>query len=89
MSTRNNCFELLGFDVLIDQDLKPWLVEVNLSPSLACDSPIDLKIKHGLFLDTMNICCLKKFDRRRDNVNKIKARNKYVARAIAKSYNTR
>lgn len=42
---RNNCFDLLGFDVLIDSELKPWLLEVNMSASLACDSEVDLKIK--------------------------------------------
>jgi hypothetical protein len=42
---RSNCFELLGFDILIDNTLKPWLLEVNLSPSMNIDSPLDLKIK--------------------------------------------
>ena len=69
--TKNNCFELLGFDVMIDSDLKPWLLEVNLSPSLACDSPIDLKIKHNLFVDTLNLISLKKYDRKRENINKL------------------
>ena len=87
MNSKSSCFELLGFDVLIDEELKPWLVEVNLSPSLACDSPIDLKIKHGLFVDAMNLICLKKFDRRRENLNKMKQRAKNIIRA--KSYQTR
>ncbi len=37
----NNCFEVLGFDVLIDENLEVWLLEVNLSPSMNCDSPLD------------------------------------------------
>ena len=36
--TRNNCFDLFGFDILIDEQQKPWLVEINMSPSMGCDS---------------------------------------------------
>ena len=52
---RRNCFELYGFDILIDSDLKPWLLEVNLSPSLNCDTPIDMKIKSALLCDLLNL----------------------------------
>lgn len=72
---------------MVDSDLKPWLLEVNLSPSLACDSPIDLKIKHSLIVDTLNLISIKKFDRRRDNLNKMKQRAKNIVRA--KSYQSR
>jgi hypothetical protein len=43
---RSNCFELFGYDVMLDKELKPWLIEINLSPSLACDSPLDMEIKN-------------------------------------------
>jgi len=38
----------------------PWLLEVNLSPSLAFDSPLDLKIKGNLVKDTFNLIGVRK-----------------------------
>jgi hypothetical protein len=72
---RLNCFEVFGFDILIDSDLKPWVLEVNLSPSLATDAPLDLKIKTNLITDTLNMCGLRKFDRRKESANKLKFRS--------------
>lgn len=51
----NNCFELFGFDILIDAELKPWILEVNLSPSLNCDAPVDSIIKSDLVASTLNL----------------------------------
>ncbi|XP_074641434.1 tubulin polyglutamylase TTLL5-like isoform X2 [Tubulanus polymorphus] len=55
MPFRGNCFELYGFDILIDEALRPWILEVNLSPSLACDSPLDLKIKANMMSDLFTL----------------------------------
>jgi hypothetical protein len=73
---RTNCFEVFGYDVLIDSNLKPWLIEINLSPSLACDSPIDLEIKSNLISNTLNLVGIKQFDRKKESGNKVKNRMK-------------
>ncbi len=39
------CFELFGYDVLIDEALRPWLLEVNASPSLARENHLDFKVR--------------------------------------------
>lgn len=67
---RNNCFEVFGYDVILDSELKPWLLEVNLSPSLACESPLDLTIKSNLLADTFNMIAVRKFDRRKESLKK-------------------
>jgi len=71
---RSNCFQLLGFDVLVDSDLKPWVLEVNLSPSLVTDSPLDHSIKATLLKDTMNIVGVKRINRRVDQMQKMRTR---------------
>lgn len=36
---------MFGFDVLVDQQQKPHLLEVNFAPSLNTDSDLDLDVK--------------------------------------------
>lgn len=52
---RNSCFELYGFDILIDSKLKPWLLEVNILPSLSSSSAMDKKIKTSLMCDMFTL----------------------------------
>ncbi|KAI5077890.1 hypothetical protein GOP47_0007714 [Adiantum capillus-veneris] len=49
------CFELLGMDVLLDEKCRPWLLEVNHSPSFAIDTPLDFKVKESLLSDTLRL----------------------------------
>ncbi|XP_067009364.2 tubulin polyglutamylase ttll6 [Anabrus simplex] len=51
----NACFELLGFDILLDHRLKPFILEVNHSPSFHTDAQIDKEIKECLLMDTFEI----------------------------------
>ena len=45
-SEPSRSFELLGVDLLLDTDLKPWLIEVNYSPSLRMGSPLGRRVFH-------------------------------------------
>ena len=49
----DKCFEILGFDILINHKLKPLLLEVNHTPSFSIDTPFDAKVKSNLLTDTI------------------------------------
>jgi tubulin polyglutamylase TTLL5 len=59
-----NSFELFGYDVIIDSDLQPKLLEVNTSPSLGTSTPLDLIVKKDLLRDTVSLVNPLRFDRR-------------------------
>lgn len=52
-ASNRNCFDLFGFDVMVDEELKPWLLECNYSPGLGGDCETDEIVKrpmlHELF----------------------------------------
>ncbi|XP_076461978.1 uncharacterized protein LOC143294387 [Babylonia areolata] len=47
--------ELFGFDILLDDQLRPWILEVNISPSLHSNSQLDINIKGQMIKDMMNL----------------------------------
>lgn len=59
------CFEVLGFDIMITESLKPILVEVNHMPSFRTDSPLDSRIKIGLIENTLRLLNVSPDDRKR------------------------
>jgi tubulin polyglutamylase TTLL6/13 len=63
-------FEILGLDILLDDNCKPYLLEVNHAPSFGTDSPLDEKIKGQVIYDTLNLLGLSQ--KRKRNYKNIK-----------------
>ena len=66
---------------MLNINIRPWLLEVNLSPSLTCDTPLDTHIKSSLIADAFNLIGVRKFEKRKENIGKIKQRMKSFMRA--------
>jgi tubulin polyglutamylase TTLL4 len=86
----NNIFEVYGFDVFIDYKFRPWLLEVNVSPSLNCDSELDLKIKTQLITDAINTAgVLVETNKEKENLPFIKNKNSQSKIKISKDFDSK
>ncbi|XP_044072796.1 tubulin polyglutamylase TTLL4 isoform X3 [Siniperca chuatsi] len=55
LRTPYSCHELFGFDIMLDEKLKPWILEVNISPSLHSNTALDVSIKGQMIRDLLNL----------------------------------
>nr|CAB3267353.1 probable tubulin polyglutamylase TTLL1 [Phallusia mammillata] len=58
----SNCFEVFGFDILVDDNMKPWLLEVNFSPALSMDCQADFIAKRSMLNDLIDLLNFKETD---------------------------
>ncbi len=58
-----NSFEVFGFDVILDEDSRPWLIEVNSCPALARETELDGMVKEALIRDTIKLINPCQYDR--------------------------
>jgi len=53
--TGGMCFELVGFDIMLDSDLNAYVLEVNRNPSLNMDTDLDKALKGNVTADTLRL----------------------------------
>lgn len=52
---RKNCFELFGFDFLVDEDFRVWLIEINTNPFLGTPNKDMVKLVPEMINDMCKI----------------------------------
>lgn len=72
----DHCFELYGFDIIIDDHWKPWLLEVNFSPAMSFDCHTDLCVKKPLIHDLCDVLKFTEKDKERGGLDYQSERNK-------------
>ena len=55
VNNRTNVFELFGFDFLLDEDFRTWLIEVNFNPFLGCPNEYMRTLVPNMINDMLKI----------------------------------
>ena len=61
------CFEIFGYDFILDNDFNPWILEINNNPGLGISSPVIQKLVPRMIDDALRLTIDKVFETKYDN----------------------
>lgn len=70
----NNCFELYGADIMLDSQLRAWLIEFNTGPALNTPTPLDKEVKSRVVADMFHIVGFTPVDKKKFERNALAMR---------------
>ena len=79
------CFELFGYDFIIDKEFRPWILEINDNPGLGISSPVIEKIIPRMLDDAFRLTIDAVFNTKY-SVECFDSRNRYKSKFKLQGY---